>query len=422
MSRFREMQSGNLFDLSDILAVEVGPGTRCVGQAISQRRRCMNPVSQSSRAEASHLLDVGTRLLESGEEEINDILEQLAPLLLCKGVHQNQAPHLLYDWSMDVQKFHDRRHASERFLRRSLSPAPGYSSLGARHSRALSYTPSRGSLAVRLPINERASFGRRFASSPTNTLYEQRNASPGAVSSNASSIGRATSPPRLTLAGSRSTFGETQARLEIMEQQLSELNSYLVSIQPTRPTFHGSSQRPIRDESTTARSEESNSSPFNHPESRASNNTRHEPARRLSSRGAMQARSEVRTSTPSTLPETARTARNPVSRQGSRNERVDRKHIEGDCPICFLPLLEDGLVVEGDEADDSDDDEEEDDYDEEEDDVQSRGEELVWCRKRCGNNFHKACIDLWVDTVRDRDNGRPPTCPICRAEWVVEQV
>lgn len=30
----------------------------------------------------------------------------------------------------------------------------------------------------------------------------------------------------------------------------------------------------------------------------------------------------------------------------------------------------------------------------------------------CSHRFHKPCIDKWIDTFSD---GRPPTCPMCRA-------
>jgi hypothetical protein len=36
---------------------------------------------------------------------------------------------------------------------------------------------------------------------------------------------------------------------------------------------------------------------------------------------------------------------------------------------------------------------------------------LVWCKARCGVNFHKRCIDQWLQTAHD------PTCPTCRSHW-----
>jgi hypothetical protein len=38
-------------------------------------------------------------------------------------------------------------------------------------------------------------------------------------------------------------------------------------------------------------------------------------------------------------------------------------------------------------------------------------EELVWCKARCGVNFHKKCIDKWLET------SHAPTCPTCRSNW-----
>jgi len=41
------------------------------------------------------------------------------------------------------------------------------------------------------------------------------------------------------------------------------------------------------------------------------------------------------------------------------------------------------------------------------------GEELVWCKAACGQNFHKACFEQW----RASKKGGPVTCVYCRTEW-----
>lgn len=59
-----------------------------------------------------------------------------------------------------------------------------------------------------------------------------------------------------------------------------------------------------------------------------------------------------------------------------------RRTLEGDCPVCFEDLVEaDGARPEG---------------------VTS------FCKK-CGHNFHKLCLDNWINA----QNGTP-TCPLCR--------
>jgi len=62
---------------------------------------------------------------------------------------------------------------------------------------------------------------------------------------------------------------------------------------------------------------------------------------------------------------------------------VARKQMdqEDDCPICFDALQNDSLTT-------------------------------VHCRGRCGANFHKTCIQHWLQ--QNREN---PTCPMCRVAW-----
>ncbi|KAI0130400.1 SWIM zinc finger protein [Xylariales sp. AK1849] len=64
----------------------------------------------------------------------------------------------------------------------------------------------------------------------------------------------------------------------------------------------------------------------------------------------------------------------------------NRKVIEGDCPICFMPF------------EDSD--------------------TTVYCRATCGQNIHKECFEMWAATKRQDRNGRDQvTCPMCRTPW-----
>jgi hypothetical protein len=58
-----------------------------------------------------------------------------------------------------------------------------------------------------------------------------------------------------------------------------------------------------------------------------------------------------------------------------------RKPIEGDCPICVFEM--------------------------------EAGEEIVWCKAACGQNFHKECFDQWKLSKRGGD----VTCVYCRTPW-----
>jgi hypothetical protein len=63
-----------------------------------------------------------------------------------------------------------------------------------------------------------------------------------------------------------------------------------------------------------------------------------------------------------------------------------RKPIEGDCPICVFEM--------------------------------EAGEEIVWCKAACGQNFHKECFDQWRLSKR----GGTVTCVYCRTPWQEDAV
>ncbi|RAH56131.1 hypothetical protein BO85DRAFT_521414 [Aspergillus piperis CBS 112811] len=89
--------------LSDILGIypESQP---CVGWAPSKGRQCRNPTNARNRRHAVSLLDQGTRLLRAGQS-IDHVLEELAPLVLCRHYHQNQAAGLTDTWVSRVDEY-----------------------------------------------------------------------------------------------------------------------------------------------------------------------------------------------------------------------------------------------------------------------------------------------------------------------------
>jgi hypothetical protein len=119
--------------------------------------------------------------------------------------------------------------------------------------------------------------------------------------------------------------------------------------------------------------------------------------------------------------------------------QANRREVEGECGICLCNLQISQQDLDADEEeesehsddddDDDDDDDEDDEDDEDEDDEEEeeddeddeqteaedkdehQDEELVWCKARCGINFHKQCIDQWLETAP------APTCPACRSHW-----
>ena len=104
-----------------------------------------------------------------------------------------------------------------------------------------------------------------------------------------------------------------------------------------------------------------------------------------------------------------------------RTSQPNRREIEGECGICLCNLhsSQDEDWDEEEESENSggedhaDDDQDDDDDDDDDDDTddEEHPEELVWCKARCGVNFHKKCIDQWLET------DHASTCPTCRSNW-----
>jgi hypothetical protein len=79
-----------------------------------------------------------------------------------------------------------------------------------------------------------------------------------------------------------------------------------------------------------------------------------------------------------------------------KDGRRRRKPLEGDCPICFCELEEEGGGGTGGEG------------------------QVVWCRAACGQNIHKSCFETWAATKRRQagaGGSGEVTCPYCRSVW-----
>lgn len=78
----------------------------------------------------------------------------------------------------------------------------------------------------------------------------------------------------------------------------------------------------------------------------------------------------------------------PIPSEDGSGEDKNRKPIEGECSICYEEL-------EKDEA-------------------------LVYCKAGCGQNMHKACMEMWAATKRAQGT-KIVTCPYCRRNWEGDQ-
>ncbi|EED19607.1 hypothetical protein TSTA_028890 [Talaromyces stipitatus ATCC 10500] len=356
--------------LPDILGVQPNVNTKCVGFAVTKADHlCGQQASDlSGRAQASRLLNEGTHLLQAGEENIDDLLRKLAPLLLCNRHHQKDAPRLVGEWSVKVAQFNRRRFA---LLRPSPSPNETEDTQDYRDLR-LVHTPNRASHseeAPQTPVEEtddiewsdRIRSTRGTSAPPRFAPPEQLSTSTDTIATTAPAMGQRGSHTPLVVSvsvGSPTSTGHAienisalssaltgslddnhyvRARVDIYPQIASEGRSrmrqshYVTVGFPSQVQNTESTTLTYQSRTQSFSWEGTESQPLNN---RASRNTTAESTHQHRSRGATSA------STSQEL------ARRPTS---SRSE-VTRKRVEGDCHICFLPLQDEGSDDEDEEA------------------------------------------------------------------------
>ncbi|KAE8149178.1 hypothetical protein BDV25DRAFT_6317 [Aspergillus avenaceus] len=87
---------------------------------------------------------------------------------------------------------------------------------------------------------------------------------------------------------------------------------------------------------------------------------------------------------------------------------VQPQPVEGECAICLASLLQE---VSGPLCSEYS-------GEEREPGAQYDAERWVWCRQFCGTNYHRTCMERWIEGRKSRQPSTRPTCPTCCAEWV----
>ena len=85
----------------------------CVGYARTAGRRCHNVIAYSNQVKAAKLVTDMSRL-DISSPEITCLLEDLAPLVLCRRWHQNQAADMVDDWQEKVDVLRRKTEAARR--------------------------------------------------------------------------------------------------------------------------------------------------------------------------------------------------------------------------------------------------------------------------------------------------------------------
>ncbi|KAJ5146777.1 hypothetical protein N7526_000129 [Penicillium atrosanguineum] len=345
--------------LFEIIKLEPEKEPWCAGYAPLQGRRCHARTNACGRSSAMALLHQGTKDLRAGRC-IDELLEDLAPHVLCTRFHQSQASGLARRWQRKVRSFLDTPASSIRAERQtsrsSRSPYPGTTHGNMEERTALLYRRLR------------------------DTMEELRH---------------------LEAALDEPTFNASPAGDRDARHTSADVASISVRGSHTR-NVHSAI---ISNSSVTRQTTESVNRPAN---------TTPRPVQlHVDRQGSLLPPSSARPATVSNVawisdedtsrydPAAARQA--PV--RASRSVAVIRREVAGECGICLCDLK----TLQGENNEDEDEDTE----DECDEMVETASEEteLDWCKARCGVNFHKHCIDQWLETAH------AATCPACRSNW-----
>ncbi|PYH93075.1 hypothetical protein BO71DRAFT_356015 [Aspergillus ellipticus CBS 707.79] len=382
-----------LLQLADILKIELQDDQHCVGTAASYIRRCQNRIRRRNRRHARELLDQGNLFLAQirGQAQtpaqtpsaasLHPILEQLAPLLLCSRQHRSQAENLVTDWKekldhhlTSASTMSDQFHSGPAM---PLAPASASAPAAGPHPR---FPPALGI----------APFGI--------VDFAQHHPLP-MMAANIPATGLAT-----TAASTRSypAYSHQTTTYNTLQQQAL---SHQAMLHPANVT-----NRPLPRPSNLA----SQVLPPP-PQPQQLIPAGYHTFQTLHRQHQAQLQQDLDTMNNLANPPAAM---RPAPMHGAcpddkENVLIGPRPVEGDCGICLLPYFDESMR-ESDHEGEEDDEEGDWEWFEGQDLAPQDYNHalLIWC-KACGVNYHRACLEQWLDTF-DR---LEPTCPTCRKYW-----
>ncbi|KAJ5204991.1 uncharacterized protein N7498_005870 [Penicillium cinerascens] len=367
-SRESYIAGPTLPSLSEIIKLEPEKEPWCAGYAHSKGRRCHNPTNMRGRSSAMSLLDKGTKDLRAGRR-IDTLLENLATYVLCTIFHQNQALDLACRWKRQVSSFlvpqatsQVNSATSERRVRRSSSDV--YSDTAEAN------------------VDELCDILYRKLQDTLEELRRLQAVQHGPTISANSPVPR----------------GDERASIDNNPRtgRSSTIRDGLRIVPSTRAVMRQSASSTHESTITAPRSTQVQVVIQARPAS-------------VSNQRAATVSATARVSSSTDSQEGVEATSQPRNR-AIQATSVTRRAVEGECGICLCHMqTSQSLFV--DESIEIDEEEDVENLGEEEDDEDEEDEELVWCRARCGVNFHKKCIDQWLET------SHASTCPACRSTW-----
>ena len=317
-------------DLASILKLD--SSRTCVGWARTQGRRCRNPIAAHNQAAARLVLAEGDENLRAGRS-IKSVLRNVAPLLLCRRWHQDQAGEVATEWCREVDSYQESRRTV------SVASQP----ISAQRYRDLTEILARGSAEqlAREELNLLQIRKRRQAAVAARAVTERE--------------------------GNTSRTSQQEPRQLRIEA----------------PEVHDRSE-PVEEPSRGARETV--------PQSRVESPTSEAPPEPTSSSQETNHVPEpVFSETPSDsedVPPTSPHLSPPVKES---TPTATRKPIaDNPCYICYEDLVADGQGRDRSE--------------------EMAPHQLVWCKRQCGINFHRECMQAWSRTC-DSHRDKTTTCP-----------
>ncbi|KAL4795051.1 hypothetical protein BDV19DRAFT_363981 [Aspergillus venezuelensis] len=349
--------------LSDILSLYPDEEPFCAGYAYSQGRRCHCRTNARGRKTAIALLNEGTTYLYAGWC-IDDLLEDVAPHVLCTRFHQNQAMDLATKWQRTVDRFW---HAYTY-----VPPTP------VRERRQIAKAPT--PLMSRRDLEEGLDRMSRSLQEVISQLERERRAKPQEQSHSSSRSSR----PEQNVNPTASRPADSGSR---RSEPPATITGTLSSRPPAPPVNIANTARAVSiprasPPATTITAPTSSTTPA-----------------RLATRAT-----EISTHAPSPSGPRVNLPTTSIS-TSPRTKYVTRRPVDGDCGICLEPLRKvcsdhdaqhDKMDGEGERKAEGDDDEK---------------VVLSWCKAQCGVNYHATCIERWLKSCKKY------SCPTCRSTW-----
>lgn len=434
--------------------------SKCVGHAASQGRKCQNLIAAVNRQQASRILS-RIESLDLMTACLQEDLEELAPLLLCRRYHQDQALSMVSQWMRQVEE--KRTETIEQSVQAMDSLQSSSTRVNSTSSQTNTNLPQ-----TTITITNRSALGaEQLLTAPTSRPVRARsNERSRAIASLASSSRRqippSTPPPARPVSNPLSTEPTSRSRPPCsplpsspsLSSSLSSLltpssllpspapSSYLDFLSPSLRSTRSASfptpfssfpisplAPPFQPARTSISTQSSN--PEAEAEAEAEAELEAYPNAELEAfieaetqaeaelEAELDAAAEAALQAPATiavrLPKQVPTSTSTVS--------VRRRKIEGDCSICLEPLAttveqlhrhqpkakphESKIKIETLPAAAAA-------Y------QLSKQEkaELTWCEACCGQNFHRDCIYNWLNASMEQDDSPSQwRCPSCRTSW-----